>query len=369
MHEAEEQNSSISQSQQHQPFNYGIPVEQSSYKNNATTKIEIMADRNDRHDKSLHTNYASDNTIKSNRKGFSQVLVDNDSNNSILPSNSDNQLYPLISLQTMMSRSDNIRSNENQLQYHTPLPADTSQILVAPEPFLPETDELSIFFFLVKLVLENQLLSMLLPIILHLTLLNKLNQKTCCSIPVSFMMTIGDNFEERIVKFGEIDSSNNEDFDHPGQSVTQHCKSYVFNLNRNDGKKLRIIDTPGFGDTRGLDQDDLNMQHILEYINNLTHLNAICFLLKPNASRLNIFFRSCLTQLFDFLGPNIRKNIIFCFTNARSTFYAPGDTAPLLKTMLKSLSMNDIPFKKENTFCFDSESFRYLVALQNQYFI
>jgi hypothetical protein len=34
--------------------------------------------------------------------------------------------------------------------------------------------------------------------------------------------------------------------------------------------------------------------------------------------------------------------------------------------MLADSSMNDIPFQKENTFCFDSESFRYLVALRNK---
>ncbi|CAF3569851.1 unnamed protein product [Rotaria sp. Silwood1] len=116
-------------------------------------------------------------------------------------------------------------------------------------------------------------------------------------MPVSFLMTTGDNFEEHIVKFGDIDDSNNEDFDHPGQSVTQHCKAYVFYLNGTDQQKLRIIDTPGFGDTRGIEQDDLNMEPILEYVNNLSHLNAICFLLKPNASRLNISFRSCITHL------------------------------------------------------------------------
>ncbi|CAF4753430.1 unnamed protein product [Rotaria sp. Silwood1] len=184
-------------------------------------------------------------------------------------------------------------------------------------------------------------------------------------MPVSFLMTTGDNFEEHIVKFGDIDDSNNEDFDHPGQSVTQHCKAYVFYLNGTDQQKLRIIDTPGFGDTRGIEQDDLNMEHILEYVNNLSHLNAICFLLKPNASRLNISFRSCITQLFSLLDQNALNNIIFCFTNSRSTFYTPGDTAPLLKKMLISLSIGNVPFKKENIFCFDSESFRYLVALQN----
>jgi hypothetical protein len=184
-------------------------------------------------------------------------------------------------------------------------------------------------------------------------------------IPVSFMITVGDNFEEHIVKFGEFDKTNNEDFDHPGQSVTQRCKSYVFNLHHLHGKKLRIIDTPGFGDTRGLDQDDLNMEHILTYVNNLTHLNAVCFLLKPNASQLTNFFRTCLSQLCDLLGPNACQNIIFCFTNARTTFYNPGDTAPLLRAMLNSFPVKDIPFAKMNTFCFDNESFRYLVALQN----
>ncbi|CAF5165056.1 unnamed protein product [Rotaria sp. Silwood1] len=71
-------------------------------------------------------------------------------------------------------------------------------------------------------------------------------------------------------------------------------------------------------------------------------------------------------QLFSFLAPTAQRNVIFCFTNARSTFYTPGNTAPLLKTMLASLSTNDISFKKENTFCFDSESFRYLGALRNE---
>ncbi|CAF4911032.1 unnamed protein product [Rotaria sp. Silwood1] len=188
-------------------------------------------------------------------------------------------------------------------------------------------------------------------------------------IPISFDMTIGNNFEERTVKFGNMNDLYNEDFNHPGQSVTQRCKSYIFNIERSDNnnrRKIRIIDTPGFGDTRGLDQDEHNMEHTLQYINNLKHLNAICFLLKPNVSRLNIFFRTCLIQLFSLLAPTARNNIIFCFTNARSTFYTPGNTAPLLKAMLASSSMNDISFKKENTFCFDSEAFLYLVALRNQ---
>ena len=184
-------------------------------------------------------------------------------------------------------------------------------------------------------------------------------------IPVSFLLTIGQNFDEHLIEFGDAKQLTNEDFTHPGQSVTQHCKSHRFDLRRDIGKKVCIIDTPGFGDTRGLEQDDLNMQHILQYLRKLSHLNAVCFLLKPNVTRLNVSFRTCLMQLFEQFGANFSHNFIFGFTNARSTSYTPGDTAPLLRTMFESLPVKKISLRKENTFCFDSESFRYLVALQN----
>jgi GTPase SAR1 family protein len=195
------------------------------------------------------------------------------------------------------------------------------------------------------------------------TLDNAQSNEPMVVIPASFVMTVGNNLDEYTVKSDDSPHSKNEDFDHPGQSVTQHCQSYIYNLNEN--LKLRIIDTPGFGDTRGLDQDNRNMQHILECIKKFQHLNAICFLLKSNESQLNIFLRMCFTQLFNLFGPDIRDNIIFCFTNSRSTFYTPGNTALLLKDMLSSLVIPEIPFNKKNTFCFDNESFRYLIARQN----
>ena len=191
------------------------------------------------------------------------------------------------------------------------------------------------------------------------------SQEPVVMIPTSFVLTEGEDLRQRTVNFGKIDSFNNENYNNAGQSITQECRSYIFNLKENR-RKLRIIDTPGFGDTRGLERDDQNMDHILQYISRLPYLHAICFLLKPNSSGLNVFFRTCLTRLFSFLAPIARQNVIFCFTNARSTFYAPGDTAPILRTMLADSSLNDIPFEKENTFCFDSEAFRYLVARQNK---
>ncbi|CAF1520628.1 unnamed protein product, partial [Rotaria sordida] len=180
-------------------------------------------------------------------------------------------------------------------------------------------------------------------------------------IPVSFLLTINDNFDEKIIKFGHIDS--NENHNNSGQSVTQQCKSYVFDISNE--KKLRIIDTPGFGDTRGIDQDDVNMEGIFSFLHNINYLNGICLLFKPEVVQLNLYWQSCLIQLFDYFGENIVNNFIFCFTNARSTFFTLGNTRPLLKKLFESFPRKNIPFEKNNTFCFDSEAFRYLVAIRD----
>ena len=157
-------------------------------------------------------------------------------------------------------------------------------------------------------------------------------------IPVSFLITVNDQFDEQLVKFGDVDP--NEDHSKSGRSVTQQCRSYVFEISH--GKKLRIIDTPGFGDTRGGNQDEINMEMIFSFVTNLSHLNGICFLFKPNVAQLNSFLYSCLTQIFECFGENIRDHFMFCFTNARSTFFAPGDTRPLLTSFFKSFPVKNI---------------------------
>jgi hypothetical protein len=129
-----------------------------------------------------------------------------------------------------------------------------------------------------------------------------------------------------------------------------------------DRLSLRLIDTPDMDDARGVAQDQRNINHILTYINTLPHLNAVYLLLKPNASRLNIFFDSYVNQLLTYLTPIAYNNIVFCFTNARATFFASSNTGSLLRKMLKKEYYDDIPFQKQNTFCFDSKSFRYLAA-------
>ncbi|CAG8615968.1 4350_t:CDS:1 [Ambispora gerdemannii] len=174
------------------------------------------------------------------------------------------------------------------------------------------------------------------------------------------------NYETKEIKIGEEDE--NEKFDVVGASATQECKSYVFHQSGNHRNiTIRLIDTPGIGDTRGLDQDKKNFENILRYISYHNHLNGICVLLKPNESRTSVLFRFCIQELLSHLHKSAKDNIVFCFTNARGTLYRPGDTLPSLKKHLRDIQEQfgvEIEAVRDTMYCFDSESFKFLAALK-----
>jgi GTPase SAR1 family protein len=182
-------------------------------------------------------------------------------------------------------------------------------------------------------------------------------------IPSEFTIT-DDDYEAKTIKLGNYDP--NEQFD-IGESSTRECKSYVFHSAGN--KLIRLIDTPGIGDTKGSEHDKKNFENILWYINYYRYLNGICILLKPNNSRLNVVFKFCIQELLSHLHKNAKDNIVFCFTNARQTNYRPGDTLQPLKKQLEDLKKQsksgvEIKVHKDTMYCFDNESFRFLAAFK-----
>ncbi|CAF4504466.1 unnamed protein product [Rotaria sp. Silwood2] len=195
------------------------------------------------------------------------------------------------------------------------------------------------------------------------TLDEAVNDRLQAIIPSSFSFTDSDSFEQKMIIIGQ--ENEHEKFSTQGESGTQQCRSFIFPIgNRN----LRIIDTPGVADTRGLEQDTKNFHEILTYISQYEHLNAICILLKPNEERLNILFKFCIQELLRHIHLSANENIIFIFTNARSTFFAPGNTSQLLTVLLRQYKKDyqvDVPFTRGNTFLLDNEAFRFLALRQN----
>ncbi|KAI5925160.1 hypothetical protein F4810DRAFT_91550 [Camillea tinctor] len=177
-------------------------------------------------------------------------------------------------------------------------------------------------------------------------------------IPCSFQtqVVVDGKFEQREIK---IDSSKTEKDGSKGQSATQQTSVYAVDIGNT---RVRLIDTPGIGDTRGLDQDNENMTDILRVLRTYNNLHGILILLKPNAARLTVMFRFCIKQLLTHLHRNAAQNIAFGFTNTRGSNYKPGDTFKPLDALLSEYKEVNMGLFANNVYCFDSESFRYLAA-------
>ncbi|GBG62737.1 hypothetical protein CBR_g31754 [Chara braunii] len=181
-------------------------------------------------------------------------------------------------------------------------------------------------------------------------------------IPSKFTICKDGDFEECMVSIGDEGDAN--ETSGSGKSSTQSCKAYVFHYG---DRVVRLIDTPGIGDTRGIEQDK-NFENILRFLGHHPEVHGICILLKPNNARLTVMFRFCIMELLSHLHKSAKDNIAFVFTNARSTFYRPGDTMPPLREMLQKIRDSppnvDIEISKKTIYSLDNEAFRFMAAMK-----
>lgn len=78
----------------------------------------------------------------------------------------------------------------------------------------------------------------------------------------------------------------------------------------------RIIDTPGFGDTRGEEMDNLVVEQIRNLFSNegIKHINAICFVFKESVTRLDLRMKYIMKNLLQLFGKNVVDSIVFLLT-------------------------------------------------------
>uniref|UniRef100_A0A4W5KJ74 Septin-type G domain-containing protein n=1 Tax=Hucho hucho TaxID=62062 RepID=A0A4W5KJ74_9TELE len=99
---------------------------------------------------------------------------------------------------------------------------------------------------------------------------------------------------------------------------------------------LTIIDTPGFGDTSGIEQDKLitkNLQELFQSPKGVHHIDAVCFVVKAAQVRLTSTQRYIFDSVLSIFGKDIENNIV-----ALSTFADSGE--PLV---LQALVMAEVP--------------------------
>lgn len=153
-------------------------------------------------------------------------------------------------------------------------------------------------------------------------------------------------------------SSQHETISTNGSSAPQTYVSYVLNV---DGLTIRLIDTPALSDTRGPQEDKEHIRHLGRILKSFDDISTVLLLLKPNQSRLTVSVDYETTELLSQLHKETRTNIAFGFVNARSTDFSLGEIGPLLQGLLNR-EKTEIQLNYDNTFFFDSESFRYLAA-------
>jgi GTPase SAR1 family protein len=181
-------------------------------------------------------------------------------------------------------------------------------------------------------------------------------------IPCSFAIQLPDQetnaFIQRKIVVG---SDADEHGGVKGQSATQKATAYSIYI---QDQLVRLIDTPGMGDTRGPEQDRKNMSDVLSVLRSYDNIHGIIILLKPNNPRLNFMFRFVIQELLGQLHRSAARNMVYAFTNTRGSNFTPGDSYVPLENLLLEFK-NVLPkLSQSNVYCFDSESFRYLAAMK-----
>lgn len=194
---------------------------------------------------------------------------------------------------------------------------------------------------------------------------DKLNYVIPCSFSTQVMDRSNPNrpIEEKRIQIGTRDDEKDGS---KGDSATQKTTVYPVTFSSGDSTlTVRLIDTPGIGDTRGVDYDRQNMADILSTLSGYDMIHGILILLKSNNARLTITFQYCVKELLTHLHHNAAENMAFGFTNTRISNYTPGDTYGPLKRLLDQHPDVSLKLETPTTYCFDSESFRYLAAFKS----
>ncbi|CAI5789313.1 Stonustoxin subunit alpha [Podarcis lilfordi] len=106
--------------------------------------------------------------------------------------------------------------------------------------------------------------------------------------------------------------------------VVHYCKGFQVPYS------LTVIDTPGFGDTRGIEHDKLITKQIREFFSSpggTDHIDAICIVVQASFARLTHAQRYVFDSVLSIFGKDIKDNIQVLIT------FSDGKTPPVLEAI------------------------------------
>ncbi len=118
------------------------------------------------------------------------------------------------------------------------------------------------------------------------------------------------------------------------QAESQTSKITAYQINHMDGFRvpysLTIVDTPGFGDTRGISHDQKITAQIQEFFSargGINCIDAVCFVVQASLARLTHNQKYIFDSILSIFGKDIAQNILVLVT------FADGKTPPVLEAI------------------------------------
>jgi len=117
---------------------------------------------------------------------------------------------------------------------------------------------------------------------------------------------LNDNYRFKIIS---------ENFER-SQAFSQTSEVNYYNIRSVGGyPPVKIIDTPGYGDTKGIERDkEITAQIKVLFHNKISTLNAVCFVTKSSNNRLTHSQRYILSSILDLFGENVKEIFVFMLT-------------------------------------------------------
>ncbi|CAL8366398.1 unnamed protein product [Boreogadus saida] len=110
------------------------------------------------------------------------------------------------------------------------------------------------------------------------------------------------------------------------QAHSQTSEITVYKLNHREGFQinysLTIVDTPGFGDTRGIERDRLIMSQLKNVISaksGISEIDAICFVVQAHLARLTTTQKYVFESVLSIFGKGVAEKIQILVTFADNT--------------------------------------------------
>lgn len=131
------------------------------------------------------------------------------------------------------------------------------------------------------------------------------------------------------------------------ESKTTGAKLYRTTLGN---LEMGIIDTPGFGDTRGMDQDSENVKKIIQELQRIESINCVCLVINGRQGRLNPAIKYVFAEITAIIPREVMNNLIVVFTNTNDELELNFDIGELNHYFKDTFTPNKV-FYIENPYC------------------